>query len=251
MLRLWPERLFACVLPESGWLQGSGQREVSRYTVDASSPCSVIEGLDKLLEGGAWPARTGVEVVVSDSIGRVLHLPWQSKLTSHAQREAYARGCFDQAGLALDGDWLVHAAYRDYQGGGIAYGLPRTLVATVREYLAARRLRLRSIMPLSAHAYWWNKTGIRRSKSMLLLEEHRRLNAMLFEDRKCMGIHVQPVGGDKASALRRLSSSVEATFSEVQRVQIWSALPDELGTDFVKQTFPRASIEHVEKKRWS
>ena len=249
MLRLWTERFRAGVFPDTGWLIKANRNEISRYVVEVSTQLSVLEGLERLFHDQVVSARAGVEVVISDSQARLLYLPWQDNIRGHAQREAYARGCFEQAGLELEGDWLIQTAYRWYRGGGIAYGLPRALVASVEASLAARRLRLRSIMPLSTHAYWHCKGIAPRGHSVLLLEEQRRTSALLFDNRKCTGIHVQP-GKSGPDTIKRLLRTIDAVFPDVQQMQVWSVHDERHSTALFEELLPTSSIEPVDKGRW-
>jgi hypothetical protein len=248
VLRLWTESFLAGVFPDTGWLVKAGGKEISRYA-GAEAQQSVLDGVDLLLHEKSLSARAGIDLVVSDSQARVLYLPWQNKLSSEAQREVYARGCFEQAGLVLEGDWLVQTAYRWYQGGGIAYCLPRALVASVADRLAASRLQLRSIMPLSAHAYWYAKGIPSRGRSVLYLEEQRRCSALLFGDRKCIGMHVQP-GNSGPDTTKRLLRTIDAVFPEVGQMQVWSVHDDCPHSALFRELVPNANVAQIDKGRW-
>lgn len=249
MLRLWPKRLIFNIFPESGWLRLAGGREICRFTLDGTETVDVLQGIELLLESASSIKPASVEVIVSDEFSRILHLPWQDTLTSDAQREMYARAYFDQAGLRLDSEWLVHAGYRHFNGGGIAYALPRLLVSSVKDHLSARGMRLRSIMPLSARAYWRNSPARQRTRSLLFLEERRRVSALIFEDSKCSGIFVQPGLSDQLSA-QRLIRTVDTIFPNVRRVQVWNLLEERVDKTLIQAFLPKATVEHVSKTQW-
>lgn len=251
MSRLWPERLIAAVFPESSWLRRAGGRQLGEFT-DAPSPKpDVIGGLERLLQDRIWTRKPSVELLVSDCHARVVHLPWQDSLTNDEQTRAYARACLDQAGLGVDDSWLVQAAFRHYRGAGLAYALPRSLVAEVKAHLDDRGLRLRAVLPVSCAAYWRNRTGALRQRSMLVLEEHRRVSALLFDGLKCSGIHVQPAASAPGKALQRLIGGVKATFPDVQRVQYWSVRKEAaVDSDTITALLQHARVERLPRDCW-
>jgi hypothetical protein len=242
VLRLWPERLVAAVLPEAGALSRIGGKELARWGVDAGGPLGVQEGLDRLIGAYRPRGRASVELIVSDSAARLVPLPWQDNLRNDSQREAYARACLDQAGFQVDGEWLVHAAYRHYRDVGLGYALPRALVMAARDHLAAQGIRLRSIMPASACAYW-RASGMRGKRTVLLLHERRRLSALLFDGRNCAGFHVQPAGAALPDVMQRLAGTIDTVFPAVSHVRFWSYLDDDTQHGTVKSVFPEAGFD--------
>lgn len=250
MLRLWPDRLYAGVFPEGGWMRRRGGRELVRASVEGNADGDPVALLGALLDQRQPARRSRIDVLVSDQLGRTVHMPWQGALISHVQRAAYARACFDRAGLPLDGEWLVHAAYRHMAGDGIAYALPRALVEQVRETLAKRSVGLTSILPLTGAAYWRYGSGLKRRRSVVVLEEHRRVSAMLIDNRQYAGLHVQPSGTIPANAIGRLLNAVDATFPGIQHVQYWSNPGAGAGLDVVKACLPAATIDVLDMMRW-
>lgn len=251
MLRLWPERVVAGIFPQSGWLHIAGRGEVSSFTTETARMQLVPAGLNLLLREQKLPKHAGVELLVSDSLARVIPIPWQERLATDTQREAYARACFDHAGMSVDGEWLVRAAYRHFRGVGLAYALPRALVSEVRDHLNTHTLRLLSILPLSASAYWRNQTGVRRKRSILVLQEHQRLDALLFDGAKCAGFHVQPAGTRPLEAARRLLSEVDAVFPGVKRIQWWSLDDDAAGYPALfENQFAPEWVDRLQKSFW-
>jgi hypothetical protein len=248
---LWPDRFIAGVFPETGWLHRAGAKELNRFTVDSTDRKSVAQGLDLLLEGQRWGRRASLELLVSDSLARVIHLPWQDSVTTEEQRAAYARACFDQAGMVLDDDWLVQAAFRHFRGAGFGYALPRSLVSQVRDQLIERRMALRSIMPLSASAYWRNRCGVHGKRSALMLEEHGRVSAILFDGKRCAGMYAQPTGVGALDAARRLLRTVDAVFPSISRVQLWTLQKGGADAELIKKHLPQTSVELLEKTRWN
>jgi hypothetical protein len=250
VLRLWPKRLTAIVAPDMCRLFGTGGREAGRSTPASAPVFEVMDGLHQVLDAGALRRRAQIDLIVSDGIARSIPLPWQDNLRSDEQYEAYARACFDQAGFALEGEWIVQAAYRHFRGVGFGYALPRPLVIDVRNRLLERDIRLRSIMPMSAHAYWRNACGARGTRSILVLREWGRLSALLFDGKACAGVHVQPMGTGLADAARRLSNGIDAVFPSVSRVQFWATDTDDMETDVIKSRFPSSSFNVLPGLAW-
>ncbi len=250
MLRLWPERFTALVSPDACRLFGAGGREVGRSTPASAPVFDVMDGLNRILDAGALRGRAQIDLIVSDGVARSIPLPWQDNLRSEEQYEAYARACFDQAGFELEGEWIVQVAYRHFRGVGVGYALPRPLVMDVRNRLLERGIRLRSIMPMSAHAYWRNACGARGTRSILVLREWGRLSALMFDGTACAGIHVQPMGSGLSDAARRLSNGIEAVFPSVSRVQFWAAGTDDMETEMIRNRFPSSSFKVLPGLAW-
>jgi hypothetical protein len=217
----------------------------------ASAPVfDVVEGLIQVLDVGSPRGGTQIDLIVSDGISRSIPLPWQDSLGSDEQYEAYARACFDQAGFELEEGWIVQAAYRHFRGVGFGYALPRSLVMDVQDRLLKRDLRLRSIMPMSANAYWRNACGARGTRSILVLREWRRLSALMFNGKACAGVHVQPIGTGFSDAARRLSNGIDAVFPSVSRVQFWATSTDDAETELIKSRFPSSSFHVLPGLAW-
>lgn len=251
MLRLWPEpRLLAGVFPDSAWLRRPNGQEVSRFGCSDASGLGLADALEKLLAEQALPRRARVELVVSDQFARVVHLPWQRGLTDESQRTAYAQACFERTGLGVDGDWLIQPSYRHFAADGIAYALPRAVVLQVRDLLLSRGMTLSTILPVSGAAYWRYGSGLHRQRSIVLLEESRRVSAMLFERRKYAGMHVQPSGTMSGDALRRLLNTVNASFSGAQHIQYWTAAATGGRQELIKESMPDATFKALDLGRW-
>lgn len=252
MLRLWRERLTAGVFPEGAWLHRAGGTPVTHFSGMSPAAYGTRESLERLLEDRTWRRRPNVDLLVSDSIARIAHLPWQASITNEAQCHGYARACFEQNGFELDEHWLLHAEFRHFGGIGIAYALPRALVTDLKDCLEARGLQLRSVLPVSAAAYWRNVTGALGQSRVLLLEDHRRVTALLFKGRACMGIHIQPCGSARIDAVRRLLTTVDTVLPHITRIQLWS--PDEdnaIPIEVIQAQLPDTQVEKLTVGQWN
>jgi hypothetical protein len=248
---LWPERLVAVIHPDAYQLYDAGGKALGHCLPAASVDFSLTKALELLFDEYSPDGRADLDLVVSDSLARLIPLPWQDSLKGDEQHEAYARACLDQAGFDLDGEWLVHAAYRHFRGIGLGFALPRSLVFEAKNHLIERQIHLRSMMPMSAHAYWRSANGSRANHTLLLLSERSRLSALLFDGRKCTGIEVQPMGTDLSDAARRLGHVVNLILPSISRVYFWSPGASEQKAELIKSRFPAPSFEVVPGLGWS
>lgn len=251
MLRLWPERLTAAIFPDICRLYGANGKEIGTYTPASLPGFDVVDCLLRVLDADPPRGRTEMEIIVSDSVARSIPLPWQDRLANDEQYEAYARACFEQAGFDLNDEWVVQGAYRHFRGGGLGYGLPRALVTAVENQLTERGIRLRSVMPMSAYAYWRHASGARSGKRVLLLREESRLSALLFDGKICAGLYVQPMGTGAADAARRLSTMLDTVFPEISSIQYWTPKADEEVAESIRTRFSVSDFKVLHGLGWS
>jgi hypothetical protein len=250
VLRLWPDRSVIFLFPDATTLYRSGGQAVVR-SMPSDSGVELIDGLGALLDGIDRAHSSRLEIVISDSAARLTALPWQDSLKGDDQRAAYARACFSQAGFELDEDYLVQAAFRRFRGFGLGYALPRLLVAEVDKCLRERGVRLTSIMPLSAYAYWFSRRSMRGGRTALLFRERNRLSVLLFDENKCEGIHAQPMGAGVADTARRLWNMVELSFPSVSHIQYWSAEDGEAEARLIEERLAGPSVESISQLGWN
>lgn len=251
MLRLWPERLTAAIFPDVCRLHGANREEIGTYTPASLSGFDVVDCLVQLLDANPQRGRTEMEVIVSDSVARSIPLPWQDGLANDEQYEGYARACFERAGFELNDEWVVQGAYRHFRGGGLGYALPRALVMAVENQLTERGIRLRSVMPMSAYAYWRHPNGARNGKRVLLLREESRLSALLFDGKICAGLYVQPMGTGAADAARRLSTMLDTVFPGISGIQYWTPQADEAEAESIRSRFSVSDFKVLHELGWS
>lgn len=253
MSLLWPEYVTLGVFPGACWLQRGGVAEVPAEAVVSPAADNCLDAVDALLErhAGSLGRRARVEVVVSDTLGRTIALPWQAGLTSSSETRAYARMLLEAQG-GLDGpSWSVQAAYRHFGAPGFGAALPEDWLNELAQRLSARGLRLRGALPLSAVAYW--QTGrMANGDSLLLLEEGSRITALVYRNRRLRMIEVQPVYGDSAESGERLCRRVQALYGAgaVRDAVLWSLSDGEALSSAVRRCWPDAGVQRLPLGHW-
>lgn len=241
MSLLWPEYLTLGVFPGACWLQPAGGPMVGLAEIDRPGPhVDVLDAVDALLErrAGGWGKRATVEVVVSDTIGLTVALPWQDNLSTPEQVRAYARVLLESQ-HAIDGKaWTIDAGFRHFKSMGVGVALPEEWLARLVERLALRGLRLRGVLPVSAVAYWQARRLSARGQSVLLLEEGTRATALVYRDKRLHAIDAQPLLGDAGEGGERLCRRLQALYGNVREVALWSLSDSELFAGAVKRCLP-------------
>jgi len=223
VLRLLPETVSAGLFPGQSWLQRRGVAPVSAETASGSA-ADWLDALDAMLGSQLTvPARfSSLQVVVSDSLGLMAHLPWQEELRGPGELQAYAQACFARQGVEPAADWIVQADYRRFRSAGLAYALPQDLLHQLVALAQRHRLRLRSVLPASALAYWRYRAP-HKGGSLALLAETGRLTAHVYEGRRLVGVDVQPLVVDPDRAGARLLRRVTACHPGIAQVQYWQS----------------------------
>lgn len=242
MSLLWPEYLTLGVFPGACWLQLPGGPMVAGADIDrTSSHLDLLDAVDALLErrAGSWGKRASVEVVVSDTIGLTVALPWQENLSAPEHLRSYARVLLESQ-HAIDGKaWTVEAGFRHFRNTGVGVALPEEWLARLVERLALRGLRLRGVLPVSAVAYWQAKNVGARGQSLLLIEEATRATALVYRNQRLHAIDAQPLLGDAGEAGERLCRRLQAVYGDVRNVALWSLSETELFAGAVKRCLPQ------------
>lgn len=244
MLRLWRERLTACVFPHAGRLYRVRGGKVADWTSSVAAE-NLEDGLERLLDTYVPRAGATLELIVPDASARLITLPWQNDLVNRQQRQAYAHAYFTHAGFVLGDDYAVEASYHHFGGMGLGLAMPRSLVLSMRERLVHRRIQLRSIMPASAWAYWRADT-VRGRRMALLLHEDRRLSAMLFDGKICAGFHTQPIGTGLNDAVLRIKAAIDATLPSISLVQYWSTAENDEQASVIQDAFAATRFEALQ-----
>lgn len=203
MLRLWPERYTLNLFGKQSWLRVNQRvHEAGAETGDVQDLLAIADRLLSFapVSGTVQPS---LDVLVSNEKSRVVLLPWQERVRTAAQQLSYAEACLADSGVLIDGGWIVQAGFRRYGGVGLGLAMPREFVDGLRELAISRRLRIRSVMPLSAAAYWQHRPKI-AGEALLLLREDQRVTSMRYLGKALDSIDVQPIGGDWKEATLRL-----------------------------------------------
>lgn len=192
MLRLWPEQVTVGLFPGHCWLRRRGRSSPGIDTAQAGTD-SLAPAFDSLLAATAPLRGARLDLVVSDRAARIAPLPWQERLGSRSEWEAYARAAHDAAGMALDGGWACVPAVRRYGEQGLALALPVGWLATLEEIARRHGGRLRTVMPLSGAAYWSPRRWMpAKGTSWLLLQESEQVTLLSFSGRSSIGYDTQP-----------------------------------------------------------
>ena len=253
MSLLWPEYLTLGVFPGACWLQPASGPMVAAAEIDRAAPhVDMLDAVDALLErrAGGWGKRASVEVVVSDTVGLTVALPWQENLSAPEQVRAYARVLLESQ-HAIDGKaWTVDAGFRHFRSMGVGVALPEEWLARLTERLALRGLRLRGVLPVSAVAYWQARSLAARGQTVLLLEEGTRATALVYRDKRLHAIDAQPLLGDAGEGGERLCRRLQALYGEVRDVALWSLSDSELLAGAVKRCLPDVSPVKLPVGHW-
>jgi hypothetical protein len=248
--KVWPERVTVGLFPGHCWLQrGAVLTQQSGSFIDAQQ---MLQTLDALLGGQERPLRKGarVQLLVSDSLAAAMPLAWQELLTSPDELRTYALAGFEQRGIALDEGWVVQTGFRHFRASGVAYALRQEWINRLVELLAARQLRLASVLPVSAAAYWRQRGGAGRR--VTLLREPGRLTAVVGQGARLLDIDVQPVAGPIEQAATRLLKRVAVTHGVIQHISEWNA---QAGSEAslapeVSACFPDAAMARLPLHAW-
>ncbi|MCU6501537.1 hypothetical protein LPN04_27435 [Rugamonas sp. A1-17] len=252
MSRLLPETVTIGLLPGQCWLR-RGARD-TEYAGSAG-PQALLHSLEFMLDKQTRPLdkRARVQVQVSDSLAAITVLPWQEQLSAADELRAYAHACFEQQGVRLDEGWAMQTGYRRFRAGGLAYALPQAWLAQLMSVLEARGLRLQSVLPVSAAAYWRGQGGRLPGQELWLLQEAQRLTALVYEGGSLLAIDVQPVTEDGiAAAGGRLLRRVVARHRAIARLRHWPVA--QLHADapeFVADCLPEAVVSPLLRHAWS
>lgn len=251
MLRLWPERLSLCILSSSAWLRSrSAFQEASeaRFSAANRSLLDIAEELlpDERVGAGIRPV---LDIIVSDEVAHAVVLPWQEKLRTPAQQHSYAKACLEDEGIA-GADWLMQSGFRKYGHPGIAVALRREIAAGLNDMAQSRRMRLRSVLPLSAAAYWAYQPA-NREGSVLVLDEGRRLTVLGYGQGMLNRIDVQPGQGNRSQAILRLMRRTLAELPKTCHLDYWNGHNSPLSDDALAGIFPNATVRRISREAWA
>jgi hypothetical protein len=223
VLRLWPDTLRVGLFMEQAWLSSmrSGKTSAVGGLVSGEAWDSALA---RLFEQATQPARrTQMLQLVSDEYARLLPLPWRSELSSHAERVAYARACFDHAGLPVGDGWVIHAEFRHAGALGLAYALPEPELARCATFAAERGMHLANVLPVSAVAHARGGRARRGECRLVVLAEAGRVSTLAFNERGLCLYDVEPVVEEDRDALDRLLRRVMVRFpSAAITLQVWT-----------------------------
>jgi hypothetical protein len=251
---LWPDTLNAGLFPGSSWLQ-AGRKAATVNEPAAADAATMADALQAMLDTGAEKlrAKSRLRILVSDSVAAITVLPWQEALLQPREIENYARICFEKLGVELGADWVLHAGFRHFGGMGIAYALPRKWLAELARISSARKLKLESVLPISAAAFFNYRRDRGRPLTVLLLREENRTSALIVGANGLAGRDVEPVITSAEESGTRLLRRIEVSYPAVTRVIDWStASPAHaMAAPYVPACLPNARSSLVPRGYWN
>lgn len=253
MSLLWPETIVAGLFPGGCWLQRGGAELATAGTDQRSTPPQLLAALDAMLAGLPKPLakRTRIQLLVSDSVASVVQLPWQDLLRSEAEQHGYAMACYERHGMQMTPSWAMQTGFRRFGAPGLAWALPQAWLQDLAAQLEQRGLRLASVLPVSAAAYWRLGGAAARGNRLVLLRENGRLTGLVYRGGQLRGMDVQPVAGGEAASLLRLLKRVGAAHEAPAHVDEWNATGDEPLANHISECFPDAVQRVLPRLAWS
>lgn len=249
MSRLWLERRALGVFPERTWLYAGKQLlEVVGDECDGATEMGAADALLRQCLPGPW-LRPRLDITLSGDAGRVVVLPWRDGLRTASQQMRYAEACLEDAGVTASGGWAMQYGYRRSGYDGIAYALKRTQLEQWKAMASVQRLRLRSVLPVEAAAYWRMSLS-RRAGTLLILNEVNRITLMRFTGLGLSAVDVQPCGGQRELALRRLLRRAQASAAAIDVVGCWSTDQSPVTQAVATELYPDAVVRILPHRSW-
>lgn len=251
MSHLWPDKVVGGLFPGQCWLKRAGAEETHvQAQQGAMTPDAMLVVLEAMLDGQGDKVSKGskLSLVVSDSLGAIVALPWRAQLTSPDEVHGYAVACFEKQGTDIDARWAMHAEFRSYGGMGLAYALPKAWLGALVALLEVRGLQLERVLPVSAMAYWKHDRSPRQE--LMMLREPQRASALVFDRTGLKGMDVEPITGNADASVRRLLLRVGAYFPQVVSVLDWAAEAGGKPPECIAECFAGAAIVSVNRSAW-
>lgn len=228
MLRLWPDEIQIGLFSDHCWLRRAGILYEHAGDMPDSAP-GLLEALASMLDDPAHGLRPGsvVSLTVSDTLAAVTAMPWQDGISKPGELKRYAEVIFEKNGVDIGRDWAMRAEFTSYGSLGLAYALPGIWMNAVVQMMHDRSLRLKRVLPASAAAFYM---PIRRSagggRRLFLLQEARRISALVFDAGGLIDFDVEPVTAAREEALLRLLRRSLVGHGAPASVMHWSTLPE-------------------------
>lgn len=252
MSHLWPDKVVGGLFPGQCWLKRPGADEARAFAQPgAGAPEAMLVALGAMLDGQGDKLRKGskVSLMVSDSLGALVALPWHEQLTSPDEIQGYAVACFEKQGIDIGTRWAMHAEFRAHGSMGLAYALPKAWLGSLAALLEARGLQLDRVLPVSAMAYW--KVAASVKQELVLLRESQRVSVLVYDGAGLQGLDVEPVTGSADEAVRRLLRRIAAYHPHVGNVLDWSAEEGGKAPASIADCLPDAVTVPVNRSAWS
>jgi hypothetical protein len=211
--------------------------------------------MEAMLNEHAVVLRKGsrISLTVSDSVAAIATLPWLDALHRQTELENYARICFEKQGVVVDDNWVLRVAIRRYRSMGIAYAIPRDWLAELVQLTGAKGLRLTTVLPISAAAYFGTRAYRGGGLTLQLLREENRASALIYDGAHLVGCDVEAVTASANESGVRLLRRIGASHGKITRVVDWSSEPHEHAkvANFISLCLPEAETSLLHHGAWS
>jgi hypothetical protein len=226
---LWPETVAISLFTGIAWICRKGAIAAPMLSDGADA---LLDQLRRLLDAQEPPLRRGsrIALTVSDTVANIVALHWQPQLQRASEVDAYARACFELAGIALDDGWTMHAEFRDRDAMGLAYALPNAWLDALLAELARRQLVLTNVLPLSAALYFGSRPRKGGWPAVLIAHEQGRKIACVYGTAGLIGYDVEAIIGSAEHSAQRLAGLLAARFGDTPRQAAWIACAPASGT---------------------
>lgn len=248
MLRLWPRTIAAGLFPERAWLR------LGRGKLLAAEGGDMPQVLDDLLAQHAAVIGRGakIDLTVSDTVARIVSLPWQARLSGPAELLAYAHICFEQIGRPLDAGWALHGYFRHHRATGLAYALPVAWLEQLHAVVGKHGLRLNSVLPVSAAAFSLYPRPGAGKPAALILRETGRTTALVHGAAGLSDYMIEPATRSNPESAMRLLHRLHAMHA-IASICDWSTC-DASQIDLAKsveQALPEIAYRLLEVDAWN
>lgn len=251
MLRLLPERLYAGLLGQHAWLAFGTTGKPLPLTASVPAGATPSELLEACLQSA--PPRRGtrkLSVMLPSMSARCVCLPWSAAIHGTEEKQAYAWAHLEQAGLNVDGTYVVHADFRHYGATGLAYAFPKQLLDELHAVAARHFLDLTTVLPIVGIAHLAAGRASGAGGELSLVIEDNVITALRMN---CTGLQrydAEPTIGGHRAALRRLLTRLAADGTEIKKIKLCADLED-VELDGIAGAFaPQVSMQRLKSPQW-
>lgn len=255
MLRLWPDTVSIGLFPGHCWIKHPGADTPAIHPLAPNGdPAALLSAFNTLLEDPVHRLRMGdrLAITTSDCIAALCAMPWQDSLHTVGELEMYATMCFEKNHQLINNTWVLHADFRRCGSVGMAYAYPRAWLMQLVETTARHKLKLQTVMPVCAKAYFKPPRLSRRKQNLVLLQESTRISAMIYQDGALHAYDVEPITNSASMAERRQLRRLAAITNNIREIHYWTqddAAAEVLSAAIVAEA-PEAKLARIATMHW-